>query len=620
MSHQGLRKVFGEITNTVSGGPKEAWADDEAAPPATPKPAAPRPAELEVVGSCAVELHQLWLAFANGGDPACNYLRQHFAALGALLQPPAAAPPAPSEEALLAAERAQEGSPQHQQWSEVMRGIAADSADDADRSAQRPSPAPVAAPERSHARQQWPAASRGSDEEPLERRLCFEQALDSSLEESRVMLEGEEDEEAEEDREEEASVEGSISDIEDDHELVPPSWRQKELCEAELENRLAELLLTDQPSEGEEAYGDDDCQLAWEGDSAASGGSCASWPSPAAPAPEKLEGEPLVTATDSNASTILPLPAARWVFRTPVRRHKRSANAGLGGAKPFLTGVPRQDAGRSCEAEKTSEVDAALAGMTASLLQVYHRESERYRTNSQAVLARFGAAERVLAVDWLLQSCRAMGFAEVVAFAAQLCLDRYCATLPTTLPTEQMQVLFLSVVSIALKLHGSSNQFPAPLRDVLAHLGQYRIPAEMIFDQERKVLIALDFQVSAPTAHELLDLISVSGDDVPGDEADACGKCCGCTNPLVWQLAAFLLRLALRDVGLLYRYPQAVLAVSAAWAALWSIQADAQPCMAKQSMLLRRLHLACVKPRVGTSSVRQGASSSASGSRQFYCI
>eukprot|EP00931_Biecheleriopsis_adriatica_P073670 TRINITY_DN47911_c0_g1_i1.p1 TRINITY_DN47911_c0_g1~~TRINITY_DN47911_c0_g1_i1.p1 ORF type:complete len:648 (-),score=122.85 TRINITY_DN47911_c0_g1_i1:82-1941(-) len=578
MEQPGSRKVFAEITNTVVG-PKEAWREDsDDGCGKTKLPLAPHPEELDLLGPCTRELHRAWTTFASSGGSTAAYLLQHYAALGsqALLAVPAL-PPLPSEEVLAWAlapgeDVDVEREERQETWSEVMRGVASTSVEG-------PSPASVAAPERQQSHWQrttGAASSSGAEEPPLERCLSFEEVLDSprAEDDSKEAMEGR-------DPEEDLLSEGCGSEGE---ELVPPSWRQKELCEAELENRLAELLQQEHLSFDEEEMRDDTSEAPWSSDSAASCGSRSSWP-PAHAGDSVRQAD--VGMDDG------PVPSERWVFRTPKRRTRKTVLAGAG---QVLTGVPRAAPLRGGEGEGTCEVDGALVAMTKCLLQVYHRETKRCQPHAQAIVARFNAAERALTVDWLLQSCHAMGFPEVVPFAALSFLDRYCSLLPVVLPTDHMQVLFLAVVSIALKMHGASPQVSAPLRDILCHLGQYRIPVELILEHERKVLVALDFHVSTPTAQELLDLLAMPS---TGQDEDAkCERCRGCTEPEVWQLAGFLLRLAMRDVGLLYQYPHSVLATSAAYLALWSSQAGIEPCVAAQGSLLRRLRLASERPRV----------------------
>jgi len=88
------------------------------------------------------------------------------------------------------------------------------------------------------------------------------------------------------------------------------------------------------------------------------------------------------------------------------------------------------------------------------------------------------------------------------------------------------------------------------LAEALWHLGQQSIPVEAIFREECKVLAALNFSVSNPTALELLDAI------VAHRKLEA-------HTPKVRTLAVFLLRLSLFDVPLHFRYPHIVLAAAA---------------------------------------------------------
>eukprot|EP00930_Biecheleria_cincta_P029267 TRINITY_DN20370_c0_g1_i1.p1 TRINITY_DN20370_c0_g1~~TRINITY_DN20370_c0_g1_i1.p1 ORF type:complete len:366 (+),score=110.33 TRINITY_DN20370_c0_g1_i1:276-1373(+) len=338
-------RVFQDLTNRAAA-PKKAWPELSAE--TTPhKPAAAcccsnqlaaaAVPELEAVVNCSTELHQLWTKFASGGSSCAAYLLHHFAALDAqmLLQPPSAAPPGLSEEVLRLAEapppsslpRGQIslasgvcGSAEPGSWSQVMEGVAGEG------SAWRPTPMTAQAPERPQCRafplQRPPLLQDDSDR--LERRLSFEAAANSSDDchssASRAAAE-------------EQSPSGSLGD----EELVPPSWRQKELCEEELENRLADLLQQEHfgfDAEEEEEDDDDGFQC-WEGgDSAAasddeggsSGAAASCWP-------EAASGGAVSSLTESG-----PIPEDRWNFKTPPRRQsskraKPPAAAGVAAAQ-----------------------------------------------------------------------------------------------------------------------------------------------------------------------------------------------------------------------------------------------------------------------------------------------
>ncbi|CAK9007868.1 unnamed protein product [Durusdinium trenchii] len=209
--------------------------------------------------------------------------------------------------------------------------------------------------------------------------------------------------------------------------------------------------------------------------------------------------------------------------------------------------------------------------------------AERFRPSARSILCRIGAVERALAVDWLLQTCQAMSFPEVVAFAAISLLDRYLETLHTAIPLEQMQVVTLAVTCTALKLHGLG-EVPVPLRDVLVHLGQYNVPIKQIFQKEREVLDALDFDVSAPTVMDTLGLLAFRC--TTASKEMGCGLCAACGDT-VWQLAEFFLHLAARKVELYYEYPPTALAAGAAYLA-WC-QVPNRPCHAQQRKLRRSL-------------------------------
>ncbi|CAJ1365023.1 unnamed protein product [Effrenium voratum] len=194
------------------------------------------------------------------------------------------------------------------------------------------------------------------------------------------------------------------------------------------------------------------------------------------------------------------------------------------------------------------------------------------------------AKKGVLAVNWLLQACEAMNFPKAVAFSAVSLLDRYAETLLTMTTMQEMQVLLLTVICIALKVDGLS-EVRVPLRQLLAHLGQYRVPVDVVLKKEREVLESLHFQVSAPTVVDMLGLLTAMAQ---GTE-DACG-CSFCrSDPEVEQLAEELLQLALYEVDFLYQFSPPFLAASAAYLAC--LQADVRPCRAQQRKLLQSLRV-----------------------------
>jgi len=235
--------------------------------------------------------------------------------------------------------------------------------------------------------------------------------------------------------------------------------------------------------------------------------------------------------------------------------------------------------------DSVQDVEEALLGMTKHFLRAQHLNSERSRPSANCILTKLGAVERALAVDWLLEACKAMSFPEGVAFAAVSLFDRYLNTLEVAVPTEQMQVLMLSATSIALKFHGMS-QVPVSLRELLAHLGQHRVPVNCILQKEKEVLEALDFKVSTPTVLDILATL-VWRCRAPAKEA-TCGCCGACCFLSEWQRAAeFFLHLALRKADLLYEYPHMILAASAAYLAWYHV--GMRPCQAQQRSLLRFL-------------------------------
>mmetsp|Transcript_32280 Transcript_32280/g.74573 ORF Transcript_32280/g.74573 Transcript_32280/m.74573 type:complete len:490 (-) Transcript_32280:141-1610(-) len=324
-----------------------------------------------------------------------------------------------------------------------------------------------------------------------------------------------------------------------------PSWRQKELCEQELEERLLSMLQQDQ---------EEDWLLQRETEMSGSlhRGDC----------------HPLAS------------PNSAWMYSTPPRRRRRfpTGQAAAGSEVPKQGGLSERE-------DERRAASGSLPGGTRGLLQVLHKSAERHRPSARAVLEQMGAEERVLSVDWLLESCQSMHFQEVVAFSAISCLDRYIAWYGSVVPITGVQALVLAVVSIALKLHGMS-QVAASLREVLAHLGRHAVPIESILLQEREVLQALRFEVSTPTAIEMLGLLSRRCQRRATKDR-ACDFCAACLDPFVWHLAEFLLHMALREAHVLYAYPSSVLALAAVLLA-WG-QAGIRPCQTQLRLLVRGL-------------------------------
>lgn len=521
-----------------------------------------------MVTPCSVELHRLWSNYATAGGSSATFLLQHFASLGVqtLLQVPRP-PPELSTAVLRYAEAnctalsEEETYSEDAVWSEVMHSVVDDQ-----RSHQPTDDA--AAPYRQpycHPRRPADGGSCG-----VERRLNFDGEAFS-------------DDEAEvETSRDDASVASS--------NVLPPSWRQKELCEEELEKRLADLLEQETLSQGDfEEYND------------ANSYGCHSTASDHfADAdrgiPSSEDWHDSANLADNNAAFAGCVPQCRWVFQTPVQRRRKIGKIALADSLRVKE-IPAKSTGNaqgiySVAGNEELDVEIAMTDATWGLLSVYHHQSERCRPEADSVISKLGPQERVLTIDWILQTCKAMNFPEAVAFTAILLFDRYCALLHELLPTEQMQVLYLSIISISLKMHGTAGLIPAPLRDVLSHLGQYRIPPELVFQQERQVLTSLGFTLCCPSPLEFLDLFAALMPAAGHNQVE--DECCpACSDSLVWQLASFLLHLAIRETTLLLQYPHAILAASAMYTAMWSKKDRRPPCVTQQGRLVH-LVWACV--------------------------
>jgi len=367
-------------------------------------------------------------------------------------------------------------------------------------------------------------------------------------------------------------------DVSSDSDGELSVWNDKELCEKELEHRLMSMLQQEQEE---------------------------SW---------LLEQQTAATfelARSLNSGSLqrdATPPCSPSMYRTPRRRQAApQARAS--------SDVRSRDVHFPAEADRIPEAGLALEDMTANLLTTLQQTAERHRPAASSVVEHLGAQERVLAADWLLETCFAMHFQEVVSFAAVACLDRYISLLPSPLPVSDIQALVLATISLALKLHGMS-QVSASLREVLVHLGQSTVPIESIVFRERKVLETLQFEVSTPTLIEMLGLVANRCQAIARQDC-CCEFCRLCQDEFVWQLAELLLHLALREVHLLYAYPSSILVVAATLLA-WG-RADAKPCPKQLRVLLRCVRASVQPPSCPTPGLAVDAGTS-HGSRFHHRI
>mmetsp|Transcript_19401 Transcript_19401/g.44132 ORF Transcript_19401/g.44132 Transcript_19401/m.44132 type:complete len:294 (-) Transcript_19401:44-925(-) len=209
--------------------------------------------------------------------------------------------------------------------------------------------------------------------------------------------------------------------------------------------------------------------------------------------------------------------------------------------------------------------DAALGDLVDRVMQTCHEESQRHLPVRDCILVGLGSQERDQILLWLLQVCDLRNLPDSVFYMAVVLFDRYCAVSEERIPTGQLHLKVLAILSISLKVTGGADDTRKPwkLRELLACLGQQQHSVEDIFREEVKLLRALSFEVSAPTALDFLDALVLPFTQPDRPEA---------SSPVV-ILAKFLLQLSLLDASLHYRYPHTVLAAGAVYVALWCTRA-----------------------------------------------
>lgn len=209
--------------------------------------------------------------------------------------------------------------------------------------------------------------------------------------------------------------------------------------------------------------------------------------------------------------------------------------------------------------------DAALRDVLGRVLQAYHEESQSHLPVRERILSGLGSRERDQILLWLLQVCDLRSLPDSVFYMAVVLFDRYCAVLEERIPTGHLHLKVLAILSISMKVTGGADDTRKPwkLRELLACLGQQQHSVEDIFREEVKLLCALSFEVSAPSALDFLDALVLPFTQPDRPEA---------SSPVV-ILAKFLLQLSLLDASLHYRYPHAVLAAGAVYVALWCTRA-----------------------------------------------
>lgn len=129
---------------------------------------------------------------------------------------------------------------------------------------------------------------------------------------------------------------------------------------------------------------------------------------------------------------------------------------------------------------------------------------------------------------------------------------------------ERMQKVLMAIVCTVLKSTVVADDVNMPLKDLLVHLCRRQIDFEEILRIERRLLQALNFEVTAPSVLEFLDALSVPI-TVPGESVE---------NGTARCLANFLLQLSLFSAPTHYSHPQAIVAASALYLALATLRAE----------------------------------------------
>jgi len=280
----------------------------------------------------------------------------------------------------------------------------------------------------------------------------------------------------------------------------------------------------------------------------------------AAPPPTKLMAPPPMPTVIVTAAAAPATPAAPAVLRTGLR------------VSESLTAWQALQ-----EVRPEHAMDASLSDLCSSVLRAKHQESERHRPVAEAVLTGMREEERERVILWLFMCA---GFLDdSVIHAAVLLLDRFSAVATERIDARQLHLIVIAIVSIAVKVSGGADEFSRPrrLREILLTLSQHQYSVEVIFATEAQVLKALNCDVASPSVLDflhtwVLPLGSSAFEHGPASPSASAALAGGATSSATTPpaiLARFLLQLSLLDVRLHYKYPQSVIAASAAYIAMW---------------------------------------------------
>jgi len=217
------------------------------------------------------------------------------------------------------------------------------------------------------------------------------------------------------------------------------------------------------------------------------------------------------------------------------------------------------------------DIEAVLDDYADNFLRASHEESQRYIPNAETVSASIQEHDRASILNWLVQTCEIMRFHETVLYTSILTLDRYSALSSSAMPMETIQRVLMAVMCTALKTCAAQDHFcgAMPVRELLGHLFRQQAQLAEIFATERKVLRALDFAVTAPSVLDFLDVLSA-----PLTAPPMAGGRPMVEAAVYRNLANFLLQLSLFNVTVHYGHAHVILAASAVYVALCTLQAS----------------------------------------------
>jgi len=232
----------------------------------------------------------------------------------------------------------------------------------------------------------------------------------------------------------------------------------------------------------------------------------------------------------------------------------------------FLTQKREHASGRPEE-----DIEAVLDDYADDFLRASHEESQRHIPSVETISASIQESDRESILNWLVQTCEIMRFHETVLYTSILTLDRYSALSRSTLQMETIQRVLMAVMCTALKTCAAQDHFcgAMPIRELLGHLFRQQANLAEIFATERQVLRVLDFAVTAPSVLDFLDVLSspLAAPPVAGGKPMVVAS-------VYRSLANFLLQLSLFNVTVHYGHPHVILAASAVYVALCTLQAS----------------------------------------------